>query len=175
MRSRWPRGLRIHPANNPLLALPDTHPAKQTIIAHAECRRDCVGHEIEWPGQETFEQDWQSCLLGRRFSFSSYAYCFLSFDLILKEWISRPLHVTNDERWLVAAIPLQDALLGECEVAAKEQSNDLVLNRLPQIRGFNGLRLESIARRLEDDGLEMLEPPVNRNPLELLGLHYPGG
>jgi len=134
-----------------------------------------VGHEIEWPGQEAFEQQWQSRLIGRKFSFSTYAYCFLSFDLILEEWISRPPRVTEHERRLVAAIPLQETLLDECELAAKEQANDLVLNRLPQIRRFNRLRLESIARRLEDDGLEMPEPPVNRNPLELLGLHYPSG
>lgn len=176
MPKRWPRGLQIHPRNNPLRELSDSHPAKLTVIAHAECRRDCVGHEIEWPERqhEAFDQEWQSHLLGRPFWFSWYAYGFLSFDLVLEEWITHPPHATESEKQTVAAAPFLETLLGECEQAASEAGNIRVLERLPQIRRFNELRLLAIRERWTADGLEMPKIPVGRNPYEILGLQFPG-
>ena len=176
MKARWPRGLPVHPRNNPLRELPDSHSAKLALIAHAECRRDCVGRKIEWPerGCEAFDQAWHSRLIGRRFSFSSYAYCFLSFDLILEEWITHPTAVTESEKRVVAAIRLQETLLDECERAARNEGNTRVLERVPQVRRFNELRLRAIRERWAADGLEIPQIPVDDKVLEVLGLHYPG-
>lgn len=176
MSRRWPSGLRIHPRNNPLRELPDSHPAKLAVIAHAECCRDCVGREIEWPGREreAFDQSWQSRLLDQRFAFSSYAYVFLSFDLILEEWITHPPQATESEKQTVAAAPFLEALLCECQQAASEAGNVRVLERLPQIRRFNELRVLATKERWAVEGLETPEIPVGRSPFEVLGLHHPG-
>jgi hypothetical protein len=156
--------------------LPDSHVAKLTVIAHAECRRDCVGREIPWRGREdeAFDQMWQSDLLGRHFSFSSYAYCFLSFDLILYEWITHPSHVTELEKSLIVAVPLEETLLDECERVASDKESTRVLDRITQIRWFNALRLQATRERWAVDGLQVPQIPDAPDVLKALGLHYPG-
>ena len=127
-----------------------------------------AGHE-----SDAFDQSWQSRLVGRKFSFSAYAYCFIAYDLVLKEWVCRPSHVTDSEVALLTAIPHLNILLDECELVAKNGQNENVLERLPQIRRYNELQLQSIHRRLADDGLESPSLSVDRDAIEILGLQYP--
>jgi len=173
---RWPRGLRIHSENAPLIELPDSHIAKLTVIAHAECWRDCVGQELSWPGRESeaFDQEWRSILLDGPFSFSSYAYSFIAFDLILHEWLTHPAFVTEPEKNAIVAVPLLDALLDECECAANAEQNARVLDRILRIRGFNNLQIEAIKARWATDGLEPPQIPDQPGVLEALRLRSSG-
>ena len=75
---------------------------------------------------------------------------------------------------MVAAIRLQETLLDECERAARNEGNTRVLERVPQVRRFNELRLRAIRERWAADGLEIPQIPVDDKVLEVLGLHYPG-
>jgi hypothetical protein len=167
--------LRAHPKNDPLAALPESHPARQALICHAECRRDCVGREIAWIGPEAdaFDQSWESVLLGREFRFSSFAYCFVSIDLVLEEWLSHPAFVTDDERHGLAALPLQNVLLDECEKAARQEQNTRVLLCVEKVRRRNRLLLESIHDRISGDGLSLPPACEAGDPCEILGLSYP--
>lgn len=175
-RSPWPRGSWIHPKNNPLSELPDSHPAKLLLFAHWQCRRDCVGREIGYRGheEEAFDQVWKSQLLGCGFSFSSYAYVFISFDLILEEWLTHPSYVTESEKRAVAGVLFHGILLDECEQAAKEQGNVRILERLAQVRKWHELRLLAIKARWVEDNLEPPEIPAVTDPFQALGLTRPG-
>ena len=172
-RSPWPRGWArlIHPKNNPLSELPDSHPAKMVLFAHGQCRRDCVGKEIPWRGHESeaFDQEWRSQLTGRKFLFSSYAYMFISFDLILEEWLNHPPHATESEKQMFGYIKLQNALLDECEQAATKEDNTRILALLPQIRKYNDLRLQAITERWRIDELQPSEIPTVNEVLEKKG------
>jgi hypothetical protein len=159
-----------------LSELPASHPAKLLLLAHGQCRRDCVGREIEYHGheEEAFDQEWESQLLERRFRFSSYAYAFISFELILDEWLTHPGYVTESEKLAVASIPFHSILLDECEQAAKEGGNVRILERLAQVREWLELRLLAIKARWIEDNLEPPEIPVVIDPFQALGLTWPG-
>lgn len=149
MRSRWPRGLRIHSKNNPLASLPDSHPAKRLIIAHAECRRDCVGREISWRGREAVDQDWDSEITGRHMTFSGFMYQHLSFDLVLELWLER---VSDCEKMGREYLPRLRGLLNECERAATIDHNHKIIDMVNQVRGYLNLWDEVITTRLQDGG-----------------------
>jgi hypothetical protein len=174
-RSPWPRGSRIHLKNNPLHALPDSHPAKVLLLAHAECRQTCFGREIAFRGyeEEAFDQEWQSVLLGRRFDFSAYAYICISFDLILEEWLTHPPYATKG-KMIVAAMPFHHRLLDECEQAATSQGNVRILELLPQVREWLDLYLLAIQERWKTDSVELPEIPVISDPNQALCLRELG-
>jgi hypothetical protein len=172
-RSPWPRGWRslIHRKNDPLSELPDSHPAKLLLFAHGQCRRDCIGREIEYRGHEheAFDQEWQSQHFGRRFQFSNFAYAFISYDLILEEWLSHPLEVTENEKWMVARIQCLGSLLDECEEAAKHDGNTRILVAISQIRKLNELHIRAIRERWKTDKLAPLEMPIVHDVKKTLG------
>jgi hypothetical protein len=171
-RSPWPRGWAglIHPKNNPLSDLPDSHPAKLLLFAQGQFRLDCVGKEIPWPGHEdeAFDQEWQSQLLGRVFRFSSFAYC-IYYDLILEEWLTHPPYVTESEKWMLARIQCLDALLDECEHAAKNDENTRVLARVAQTRELNQLHMRAMSERWATDQLNPPDIPVVNDVKKTLG------
>src|SRR5882672_7714806 len=72
---------------NPLvLALDDSHPAKRFLEAFLDCRADCVGRQHDFNGQVPIDQSWTSSTDGRVWTFSGFAYAFLSLDLLLDEF-----------------------------------------------------------------------------------------
>jgi hypothetical protein len=172
-RRPWPRGWAglIHPKNDPLSELPESHPAKMVLFAHGQCRRDCVGKEIPWPGHddEAFDQEWQSRLLGHRFRFSDFAYAFISYDLVIENWLTHPPHVTEFEEWMVTRIRCLSALLDECEKAAKQDGNTRVLDKVSQIRELNELHMRAIRERWATDELDPPEIPVVDDVKKVLG------
>lgn len=151
VRSPWPRGLRIHPKNNPLAALPDSHPAKRLVIAHAECCRDCAGRDVAWPGREAVDQQWNSEIDGRRHTFSGFVYQYLCFDLVLEPWLERPLVLTEYERQIQEGLPRLRGLLEECERAADAEQNHKIIEMLNQVRGYLNLWDEAIGQRIAED------------------------
>jgi hypothetical protein len=145
--------------NRPLNKLPESHIARRTVIALANCRRDCVGQEIPWPGreEEAFDQSWFSELLQRDFSFSSFAYAFISIDLVMHEWMSHPPHVTEAETNVLVRTPLLHTLLAECDAAALRDNNSRVSACISTIRDFLNSWEESVRRRIVEDGLSLPE------------------
>lgn len=156
--------------NRPLNELPESHVARRTVVSHADCRRDCVGKEIPWPGREdeAFDQKWYSELLKRDFSFSSFAYAYISFTLVMDEWITHPKNVTEAERNALVRIPLLCVLLSECEAAATQERNSRVQKCVAQIRRFLRLWEESIRLRIVEDGLHIPQIDEPENPRQEL-------
>lgn len=127
---------RIHPKNRPLITLPKDHPAHAALIAHLACCRECVGREIPWPGHEAeaIDQQWHSTADGRVWSFSGFAYAFLSFDLVLDEWLEPELPF--DAKPTLAHIKKLVSMLDECEIVCRQDENTGLLNLIPIVRRF---------------------------------------
>jgi hypothetical protein len=154
MKSPWPRGLRIHRKNDPLAALPDSHPAKRLIIAHAECRRDCAGRDIPWPGRECVDQEWDSEIAGRHMTFSGFMYEHLCFDLVLESWLERP---SDRERMVRDRLPRLRGLLDECQRAATADQNHKLIEMVNQVRGYLDLWDEAINCRIREEHIQQKE------------------
>jgi len=137
---------RINPKNRPIRALPQDHPAHATLLAHRKCRRDCVGREIVLPGHESeaIDQEWYSTSDGRQWKFSTFAYTFLSFDLVLHEWLDT--RSPFDPQPTLQAIAKMLTLLDECELSCHNHANERLLELLPTVRRF--LILWAAATRL---------------------------
>lgn len=155
IRATIRRSYAISKDNRPLLALPKDHPALQVLIAHSRCRRFCACREIPWiNGPPPIEQEWYSQTLNRRFSFSSIIYAFVSFTLVLEEWLSHPPHVTENEKSTLREISRNLAVLDECEAAAVSAANTPILELTPMAREFFVSWERAIRRRIAEDGLE---------------------
>jgi hypothetical protein len=155
-KSPWPKGLRIHPENNPLADLPDEHPAKRMLIARAVCQRDCALIDLAGPdGQDGTTQHWPSALLGRDYSFAEFIYEFVCNELILTEWLEHPPIMTAAERENLAEMPQLKALLAECRAAATAENNAPILELLPKAEAFVAAWEASILARLKEDRIPL--------------------
>jgi hypothetical protein len=145
-------GLPIHTKNYPLLDMGDDHPAVAALVAHGECRRFCGGREIAWPGgPPAADQAWRSALDGRNWKFSQLFYTFISFDLVLQEWMEHPPQITPQEIDWREGIPKMRAYWAECEAAARHDSNYPVLEMLDTVKVFLDAWEHAILSRLERD------------------------
>ena len=142
---------RIHPKNRPIRAFPPDHPAHATLIAHLECRHTCVGREISFHGQErdAVDQQWYSAVDQRVWRFSSLVYTFVSFELILSEWID-PDYQLNAAQTLAHTAKVL-ALLAECEIAAQQDNNLPVLEMILKVQRFFRLWESAIHLHLTKD------------------------
>ena len=130
--------LRIHPDNAPLLKLPVDHPAHIALIIHAECANHCVGREIPWPDSpdKPIDHTWYSAMDQRIWTFSGFAYSFISFDLVLDGWINGQTHLQPFEQSFLEELPRLRGLLAECECSAKADSNTGVLPLIKKTNEF---------------------------------------
>jgi len=144
------RGLRIHVENLPLLELPETHPALQALVIQARSRDICVGKEIDWPDatEEAIDQEWYSLIDKRKWNFSGFAYCFISFDLILGGWLSAQDNLQPFEQDFLCELPRLRGLLSECKVAANADGNDRVAPMVAQAFKFLDAYEQSIIARV---------------------------
>lgn len=145
-------GKKIHPENKPLLDLPDSHPARIALKAHLEARIECVGREIPWPDmiEEPIEQTWFSQIDQRKWTFSGFAYSFISFDLVLDGWLRRAKSTYPFEAEFIEELPRLRGLLAECEQAAREAGNRRVIPLIEKTRRFFDAYEESIRARVGD-------------------------
>lgn len=120
------------------MALAESHPLRRALVAHDRACDVCVGHEIEWPDAPgcAIDQEWVSAIDGRRWKFSSFAYSFISYDLILSDWIDNPLPVDQRVRDYVAELRRQQELLEECEAAARRDANERMLTMVAAARAY---------------------------------------
>ncbi len=146
---------RVHRLNRPLFDLAPTHPAAYALISHANCREQCVGHEIAWPGKESeaFDQEWYSDIEKRVLRFSTFAYEFISYDLVLDGWIERSPGLTESESRILEDAPRLRTLMDECERAARTDENPQVLQRIPIVREWIAALENAVLYRKDVDDI----------------------
>jgi hypothetical protein len=155
--------MQVEKLNQEILCLPESHPAHRFLRAFIECRRDCVGREAS---NDSVDQKWFSERDGRLWSYSEFAYRFLSFDIVLDGWLTHaPRRTRNEEQW-IAQLPRWRELLSECKEAAELDNNRAVLPIIAQVFGMFELWEECVVRR--DTAIEKDYPPSANRDL------YPG-
>jgi hypothetical protein len=113
--------------------LPDSHPAKRLVIAHAQCRRDCAGRDIPWHDREAIDEEWHSLIVGRRMTFSGFIYQYVCFLLESMSWIERR---EQCEQMSQEYIPRLRGLMDECYRAATANDNPAILEMVGKVRAY---------------------------------------
>lgn len=129
----------IEELNRPVMKLDDAHPAKKFLNAFIECRSDCVGRHHDWTEQTPIEQEWTSAADGRRWTFSGFAYSFISFDIVLDGFNENARELTASELAAIDEVPRLRALMHECAAAAKHDGNTEILELTDQVLSMFGL------------------------------------
>jgi hypothetical protein len=117
----------------------------------------CVGKEIEWQqlANKAVDQSWFSRLRLKEQSFSSLAYEFISYDLVLDGWLELAPEATEAElSFLEEDGPIIRALLNECEEAAVAQGNDEILPLVAKAREFIDAFEAALLYRYEEYGID---------------------
>jgi hypothetical protein len=123
--------MRNESLNPCVLALDDSHPAKKFLLAFIECRDDCVG--LELGPDEPIDQEWPPVTDGKVWTFSGFAYSFLSLDILLDEFhqsIPCPNEANANWPW---NLPRVRSLMHECAQAARQSGNDEILELTDQV------------------------------------------
>ena len=125
---------RFEAMNRRILDLDDAHPAKKFLRAFIECREDCVGRELGSGGQVPIEQTWLSAVDGKRWTFSDFAYAFLSRELALDEIVTGTPFEPGLRSRLPKELPPVRQMLTECAQAARENGNDEIVELTDQVQ-----------------------------------------
>jgi hypothetical protein len=125
--------MRTKSLNRSVFKLDDDHPAKKFLRAFIACKENCVGRHHDWTGEVPIEQQWTSATDGRVWTFSGFAYSFLSFDIVLEGFLKNTPSLTDDERYTVKQIPLLRSLMQECAQAAQQDDNREILPLIDQV------------------------------------------
>ena len=110
-----------------MLALDDAHPAKTFLTEFIECRANCVGRELGSDEDMPIDQAWTSSLDNKVWTFSSFAYRFLSFDIELDGFLESASYVTASETGAARELPIYRSLMHECAQAARKSGNNEIL------------------------------------------------
>lgn len=140
--------LGIHRKNRPILQFAVTHPARAVLEARWKCQRECAGCELD-----DIDQEWQSEIDNRRWTFSGLIYSYVCFDLVLYGWLDRPSHLAKDELGLFDHVARLRALLDECHEAATGTNNFPVLEMIPLVIRFLDFWEEAVRLRIQEDRL----------------------
>jgi hypothetical protein len=139
--------MSIESLNPCVLALDDSHPAKTFLLAFIECRDSCVG--LELGPNEPIDQEWTSSSDGRLWTFSAFAYIFLSLDIALDDFYQRvpdPNEANMNWPW---DVPRLKSLMHECAQAARQTGNNEILDLTDQILEMLGLWEQYLTYRKE--------------------------
>src|SRR5580698_7034456 len=115
--------MRTKRLNRAVFKLDDGHPAKKFLRAFIACKENCVGREHDWTGEVPIEQQWKSATDGRVWTFSGFAYTFLSLDIVLEGFLENSPSLTDDEIYTAKQIPRLLSLMEECATAAQQDGN----------------------------------------------------
>lgn len=135
--------MHIRRLNQAIFDFPFEHPARRFLEAFIDCRRECVGRELE-----EIDQKWHSTSERRVMQFSSFAYEHLSFDVVLDGWLSQANDRTASEEAALAAIPHTQTLLHECREAAQADGNATIIQMCDQVHNVLMLWGECIQSRV---------------------------
>ena len=141
--------MHIKRLNRPVFKLDDAHPAKRFLSAFMECRSDCVGRELDPPGQVPIDQEWKSASDGRVWTFSAFAYGVLSFDIELDGYLTNAPSLTESEKLDREHLPLHRSLMSECADVARQSGNREILELTDQVLEMLGLWEEYLTYRQE--------------------------
>jgi hypothetical protein len=136
--------MHVYRLNAPLFELDMRHPARRFLEAFIECRRYCVGKELHG-----VDQEWWSPSTNRTQTFSSFAYEHLSFDIQLDGWLSDSPSATASERRVLETIPGIRSLMTECQQAAIDEGNDMVIEMVDRVLHMLELWERCIDARLQ--------------------------
>lgn len=136
--------MHVFKLNKPILEFPADHPARRFLEAFVECRKTCVGREIDGVDQQWFSQAER-----RARRFSSFAYEWLSFDVELDGWLKNAAARTESEAAALEAIPRMERLVAECKSAAAVDNNSQVVALCDQVLLMARLWAECIHFRLK--------------------------
>jgi hypothetical protein len=128
---------RFENMNRRILALDDEHPAKKFLAAFIDCRENCVGREIDFgDGEPPVEQAWVSATDGRRWTFSGFAYAFLSLDFELETWLTGAPFLVRSQTGQARTLALLRQLMTECAQAARESGNQEIVELTDMIQNM---------------------------------------
>jgi hypothetical protein len=150
--------MRNESLNPRVLALDDSHPAKKFLSAFIECRSNCVGLELD--PDEPIDQEWESFTDGRVWTFSGFAYAFLSLDIALDDFHQRfpcPTESNTDWPWDLSR---SRSLMRECAQAARQSGNNEILELTDDVLKMLGLW---------EDYLNFRKDMISRTPGETGG------
>jgi hypothetical protein len=117
--------------NPRVMAVDVTHPAKRFLLAFLECRQECAGRELA--AQAAIDQAWQSATDGQEWTFSGFAYRFLSLDVALDDFDRCPALSCHPDGIWPWDIPRVRALMHECNLAARHSDNTEVFKLSNQV------------------------------------------
>jgi hypothetical protein len=130
--------------NREIFDLPEDHLAHRFLLAFIKCRCDCIGLEAS---DNPIDQEWFSQTDGKVWLYSSFAYQYLAFDIILDAWLSHASGRTiGEERWL-SLFPRWRALMFECKNAAEGDNNHAMVSIVEQVLEMLNLWEQSIVAR----------------------------
>lgn len=135
--------MHVYELNKPIFQFAPDHPARQFLEAFVECRRTCVGRELDG-----VDQEWVSGVDGGTHRFSSFAYEWLSFDIELDGWLQQAPGITESEKRMLEAIPRIERFATECKAVAVADNNLEVIAMCDQVFRTTKLWTECIKRRL---------------------------
>jgi hypothetical protein len=135
--------MHVYALNKPIFEFAPDHPARRFLEAFVRCRQDCVGREMGG-----VDQEWLSETSGRDYSFSSFAYEYLSFDVELDGWLQNAPDLTDSEKAMLAGIAQIEELMAECTTVAIAESNSEVVTMCEQVVRMCRLWNECIDSRL---------------------------
>lgn len=117
---------------------PSDHPAKDLLIRHSQCRKNCAGREIAWPKQQPIEQEWFSITEQRKFTFSGLIYGFICFNADYQGWTQTapPERLRDEDHWAIKQLPRMIALVNECKAAATKNKNAEILKLCPFVEAY---------------------------------------
>jgi len=148
--------MHIERLNQPVFELDDAHPAKRFLLAFIECRTECVGRELTPPDEVPVDQQWTSAIDGRLWTFSAFAYGFISTDIELDGFLATAPRWTESETWALAELPRYRTLMDECAQAANQCGNtdclelvDIVARMLDLWDEYLSYRKEMIAQAVQ--------------------------
>jgi len=125
--------MRTEELNEPIFDLDDSHPAKRFLDAFIECKSDCVGRQYDFEGQSPIEQRWRSASDGRPWTFSGFAYGYLSRDIVLDGFLDNIPYLTESETADAEQLPAMRTLMNECADAARQSGNSEILELTDQV------------------------------------------
>jgi hypothetical protein len=131
--------LHIERLNRPVLALDDAHPAKRFLTEFIECRANCVGRELGSDEDMPIDQAWTSSLDSKVWTFSSFAYRILAFDIELDGFLESAPYLTASETGAARELPIYRSLMHECAEAARQSDNSEILELTDHVLEMLGL------------------------------------
>ena len=100
---------------------PAEHPARRYIEYFYRVRAEICS----WPDRPRIDLDWNSDVLGRKFSFADFAYIFISREVFCEGWFlpENQSVPTLIEISSIEEIPFKRAILRECKAQAEADGN----------------------------------------------------